>query len=442
MTSTITTLGHACLFLKDSNNIPILLTDPWLIGSVYWRSWWLQHYPNDEELEELSKVKYVYITHEHPDHLHIPSIRKLGKNPTYICPDLPDITMPEYLISCGFNVETPPIDKWMPLSEEISVLSIPLWNDDSLLLIKTPTAFIVNLNDAKPNKKILKKIKLVRDSLKDEKIIVLSSYSAASMVNSFIKNGTRINVKNKLDYVKYLNNVCDYLNADIFMPFASQAVFLRNDSQWANEYKVNYEDLKKYWTSKTELVPPYSTIDLETFEKNYVSPEEYNSKRDIKYNLITQQEEIDAKACFEEEDIKRLEDKLNSTRLFSMFTFSKGIGFLTNQDALIYSPWSGKIKREAISSLDKCSFWFKIPINSLKESLYNDHFGDLGITMFIEITLNYNTNPNLVCLFFVFVTINDYKHTKSIFNFFRWIFTTARKTLFSSPNIPLPEQLI
>ncbi|CAN5285419.1 hypothetical protein BH20ACI1_BH20ACI1_05520 [soil metagenome] len=38
------TLGHATLLLFE-NGKPLIATDPWLIGSAYWRSWWLEKYP-------------------------------------------------------------------------------------------------------------------------------------------------------------------------------------------------------------------------------------------------------------------------------------------------------------------------------------------------------------------------------------------------------------
>ena len=72
------TLGHASLALYRQAESPLLLTDPWLVGSVYWRSWWLQNYPSDDEIDWLATGAHVYVTHEHPDHFHMPSIRRLG----------------------------------------------------------------------------------------------------------------------------------------------------------------------------------------------------------------------------------------------------------------------------------------------------------------------------------------------------------------------------
>ena len=84
----VETIGHACTVLRKPDGTPVLFTDPWLIGSCYWRSWWLQNYPSEEQISELQKAKFCYITHEHPDHLHLPTIRKIGSKPTYLSADL------------------------------------------------------------------------------------------------------------------------------------------------------------------------------------------------------------------------------------------------------------------------------------------------------------------------------------------------------------------
>ena len=70
----IETVGHASLYLTDDDSKPIFLTDPWFVGSTYWRSWWLQNYPSQEKLEDIYKTNLIYITHEHPDHFHLPTL--------------------------------------------------------------------------------------------------------------------------------------------------------------------------------------------------------------------------------------------------------------------------------------------------------------------------------------------------------------------------------
>src|SRR5580658_1638043 len=132
------TLGHASIALYRDGEAPLLLTDPWLVGSVYWRSWWLQNYPDEATLDWLAQSAYVYITHEHPDHFHMPSIRRLGGGPTYLFPALTEQGYLGHMAESGFRAAIVPPGEWRKLGEGIAILSWPLWNDDSLLLIDTP----------------------------------------------------------------------------------------------------------------------------------------------------------------------------------------------------------------------------------------------------------------------------------------------------------------
>ena len=70
--------GHATLsFEKEGKSL--FITDPWLIGSCYWRSQWLQHYPSDLDLSILSNTDFVFLTREHWDHTHFSTLRDIFK---------------------------------------------------------------------------------------------------------------------------------------------------------------------------------------------------------------------------------------------------------------------------------------------------------------------------------------------------------------------------
>ena len=216
----------------------MLLTDPWLVGSVYWRSWWLQHYPSAAEIDWLATAAHVYVTHEHADHLHMPSIRRLGAGPFYLFPDLAEQDGIRYLAERGYRAEAAPPLRWLPLGEGVSMLSIPVWNDDSLLLIDTPNALILNLNDAKPLPPVLRAIRSLADRIGKPRVL-LSSYSPASLINSFLDDNGVVTLKSARHYVDYICRLCDRLGVDYYLPFASQAVFCRPDSVWANEYRTS-----------------------------------------------------------------------------------------------------------------------------------------------------------------------------------------------------------
>src|ERR1700721_250802 len=107
------TLGHATILIRDDSGRPLFFTDPWLVGSCYWRSWWLQHYPADETVAELATAPFCYITHQHPDHFHTASIRRLGNRITYLCPALVRNNISSYLAGNGFSAQTLPPLRWV-----------------------------------------------------------------------------------------------------------------------------------------------------------------------------------------------------------------------------------------------------------------------------------------------------------------------------------------
>lgn len=72
-------LSHAGL--KVSTQSTMLVFDPWLIGSCYWRSWWNYPPPPPAMLAGLT-ADAVYLTHVHWDHFHGPSLRKYFKPET------------------------------------------------------------------------------------------------------------------------------------------------------------------------------------------------------------------------------------------------------------------------------------------------------------------------------------------------------------------------
>jgi len=56
-----------------------VLCDPWLLDGAYYGSWC--HYPPLENVpEDFSNVDYIYISHVHPDHMHVDTLKRFPKN--------------------------------------------------------------------------------------------------------------------------------------------------------------------------------------------------------------------------------------------------------------------------------------------------------------------------------------------------------------------------
>lgn len=434
----IETLGHAALLIRDDAGKPLLMTDPWLLGSTYWRSWWLQNYPTPEQMAELAHVKYAYITHEHMDHFHPPSIRKLGKEPLYLSPALPQEQIANFLGEKGFNTKVLEPLKWHQLEKELSILSIPLPNDDSVLLMHTPTAFIVNFNDAKPRAYQVKRItRYIEEHVKGKKkVIFLSSYSPASIVNSFRRSSNMevMSLRDKKSYVQYVSKMADAIGADYFIPFASQVIFYRSDSSWANEFKVAYKDLEEHWSAKnTQLCHPYTKIDLDTFEVTFIPEEDYYRDEEMISKKVALQQKQEESAEFTEKDVADLRKKLSFSRIWIPLLFRKGIGFVLEDEQYTYKPWGRKI----VKGIKNPSFTLMVPPQALKDVLYTGHFADLGITMFTLIILNDRTRPKMVYVFFLLIGLHDYRHLVSFKNFVKWFRTSLRLNKWKIPKFNL-----
>jgi Beta-lactamase superfamily domain len=426
------TLGHACAVLYRAGEDPLLATDPWLLGSVYWRSWWLQHYPSIEEIDWLAKSACIYITHEHPDHFHMPSIRRLGKGPAYLFPALAERGYLDHMRQRGFRADVASPARWLSLGKEVSILSIPLWNDDSVLLIHTPNALILNLNDAKPLPPVLRAIGHVADEI-DKPRILLCSYSPASVVNSFIDETGVVSLRSARHYVDYACRLCDRLRVDHYLPFASQAAFWRADSVWANEHRTSYDDLQRYWRSRARLLPPYTTLNLTDFTYTAVSPEQYRPMDMATVARRTSERAAkEAEAEISVEEIAQLERKLNAFRWLLRLLFPRGFAFRLGDKRLVYNPRGGGLREGAAEG----DFVIDVPKATMKDALRNNHLTDLGITMFVRIRLLRRIDLRKPYALFVLFQFDDYGHLRSVRSLLRWLRRGFRYTV--ALRLPTP----
>lgn len=431
------TLGHACLAIYREGERPLLLTDPWLVGSAYWRSWWLQHYPSSEEIDWLASAAHVYVTHEHPDHFHMPSIRRLGAGPAYLFPALAETGCIGYLAEHGYRAAPAPPLRWLPLGDGVSILSIPAWNDDSLLLIDTPTALLLNLNDAKPLPPVLRAIRRAADRIAKPRVL-LCSYSPASLVNSFIDDGGIVSLRPARHYVDYVCRLCQGLGIDHYLPFASQAVFQRDDSLWANGYSTSYDDLRRYWRSRARLLPPYTTLDLEDLSYTAVAPERYRAIDPAILARRTRErasEEEEAEISPDERAL--LKRKLDAFRWVLRVLFPRGFTFRLGGGGLAYDPRRGALCEADPLNNPPGDFVVDVPKATMKEALRHNHLSDLGITMFVRIRLLRAIDPRKVYGLFVLFQFDDYGHLAGVGPLLRWLGRGLRYTLLS--RLPSPR---
>lgn len=94
-------LNHASVNFKF-NGIS-LTTDPWLYGPAFLGGWWLQNPSLTSSLKTLTTSDYIYISHNHPDHLHPETLKLVSRDTTILSPKFSSGATTKYLKSLGFT---------------------------------------------------------------------------------------------------------------------------------------------------------------------------------------------------------------------------------------------------------------------------------------------------------------------------------------------------
>ena len=93
--------NHA--FLKVEGKNFSFATDPWAFGPAFNTGWWLKHKTKADWADELNSCSFIYISHNHPDHLHPLTLSKLKKNIDIIVPKFTTDSTGLYLEELGFK---------------------------------------------------------------------------------------------------------------------------------------------------------------------------------------------------------------------------------------------------------------------------------------------------------------------------------------------------
>jgi len=93
--------NHA--FLKISGNNFSFSTDPWAIGPAFNRGWWLKHSTKNDWVDQLNNSNFIYISHNHPDHLHPLTLSKIDKSIPIVVPSFQTKSTEMYIKDLGFK---------------------------------------------------------------------------------------------------------------------------------------------------------------------------------------------------------------------------------------------------------------------------------------------------------------------------------------------------
>jgi len=222
----VTFLNHSSIRIELASGLGIIC-DPWFTSKAFNSSWELcvEVEPN---LSNQTSSDLIFISHEHPDHLNFPTLRKwFSGNRILIRNDLRH-KISKSLEGLGHTVQMVTSNQVIQLNSNGDLIAIIASGIDSALYVREGESgfSILNMNDAELSEDSLRSI---RSSVGQINMVAgqfgLAGYSGFSIQEI---------QKNWEDKVARLTFAAKILNAELVLPFASFARFCRNSNSYLN----------------------------------------------------------------------------------------------------------------------------------------------------------------------------------------------------------------
>ncbi|MDP3919641.1 MAG: MBL fold metallo-hydrolase [Candidatus Omnitrophota bacterium] len=371
------TIGNATLIVHDM--CPVLVTDPWIHGDAYFRSWTLAYEIPEEQLQAIHQAQYVWISHGHPDHLSSASL-KLLKDKKILLAEHVGKRIFDGLKSQGYDVHILKDRKWTKLSERIKVVCISDFIQDSILLVDVDGTLIINLNDAS-DRGWGAFVRKTVNRFKTSFLLAISGYGDADMYNLFDENGHRLidAGEHKKPFGHMVARRTELYGAKYFVPFSSMHAYQREDSIWARElmtpvshHKIGFE------SEKSEILPAFIRYDCRKDQVEEILP----SERWVK--TLSPDEIGDSWSdLLDKEDFQQVKNYFSSIE-----HIDRTFGFINVKVGGKHHPI--KLHGADVSY----GITFEVPRNSLMTAIRYRIFDDLLIGNFMKTTIHgYDSRP-------------------------------------------------
>lgn len=262
----ITFIHHASFLLTSDLNDVQLLTDPWYVGSAFLGGWDLM-WPIDVGEKEIGNPKFVWLSHEHPDHFSIQTIKKMVErfeNTTFLYQETRDCRLISWLESNGFKTREMRNGHVETLSDSTKMLVRTIGTGDSYCVVEMDSKVFVNTNDAILLPSDLKQLEADTGLFKAVDVLT-TQFGIAGKVGNGPDHLLREEESRKIRdlVVQQINTI----RPEFFIPSASMKVFSRSDNFYMNRGQSSLASLYKLVSEQTKSVPLFlNSLDTWAFD--------------------------------------------------------------------------------------------------------------------------------------------------------------------------------
>ncbi len=236
-----------------------ILCDPWFKGTAFSDGWSLL-YDNSHNINNL-EFDYIWLSHEHPDHFSVPTLRDLNKSCTFLFQETKDKKVKKYLENKGHSVIELK-NKEETTVGDLKITSFVCDGFDTSLLVKYPDdKVLLNINDA-----------MVLDDIEVDNVDLLTfQYSYANWAGNKGDNRIPEYLQRKIDDKN--DKAIAKFKPKAIMPFASFIYFSHEENfYWNDNNWIDHVFSKYYYNRSTLIFPkPDQSISLNRLhDRNYL----------------------------------------------------------------------------------------------------------------------------------------------------------------------------
>ena len=362
------TIGNATVTIFDDS--PVLTTDPWVYGKPYFGSWSHKYKIPNDQLENIKKSKFIWLSHGHPDHIDPDYFELFNDKIILIADHYGDRIFND--LSKNYKCIKLKSNEWFKISKNVRIKSFSDWNQDSALLVDICGKDVIfNLNDGSALG-WAREIKNIIKNYKNKFLLKLINWGDADMINFYTHHDEFIPplAANKKPCGESYQYYMKKWNCNYAIPFSAFHSYSRKDSISMNKFAT---PLKEHYTnfnnSEGEMLPAFIKWDSENNNFIEINPSENHN-------------EIFSPSIYGDnwDDDLDPTDKSNISDYFIKFDhLKKKFGFLTFK--------VGKSELNIKLSNKKEGIHFSTPRNSLIFAIDNQIFDDLLIGNFMKIKL-------------------------------------------------------
>lgn len=250
----VTLVSHASI-LVETRGVRIL-SDPWYDGRIYGDAWELA--PAPPVLPDLAGLDAIHLSHAHPDHFHVPTLKRLlplaGAGVPVLVPKLPFPEMRDALHSIGFT----DVREMAPgASFELKGVRLHCQQfrfNDSFLVIEGDET-LVNLNDCPVRGRTLAEI--ARRFPQVDYLFAQFSFAQA-LPHAYDPPPAE---GGQADLIARLDGYAHALRPKHLVPFASFVRFCHQDNAYMNAHAITIDDLRARSAAPLAVLYPGDSIE-------------------------------------------------------------------------------------------------------------------------------------------------------------------------------------